>query len=166
MGAQDSGGWAVSSSASASCGYNNGGYQIWESTTNQFQPCMAQNLSGGNIAFQATMTMTSAPNNGGGLIFRQIYRFHVSTGSYDLVTTTAANPTLTYQQNSGIHTDGGQSITLTVIAEGADIYLYANGALLTHLVDNSSSNGRFGLFAYDRTSPTTAIFTNVKVWLL
>jgi hypothetical protein len=157
------GGWAVSGSASASCGYGYGGYEVWESTTHQYTPCFAQNLSGGNIAFQATMKMTSDTNDGGGLIFRQIYRFHVSDGEYDLVTPDA---TQTVGTSNSVHVNSTQSIVLTVIAQGDNIYLYADGTMLAHILDNSSSSGALGLLAYDATNPSIAIFTDVKIWLL
>ncbi len=159
----DSGGWEVSGSATSGCTYNGAGYQIGVSTVGTFVPCYAQNLTGSNFVFQAQMTITSASNAGGGLIFRQIYRFHVRNGSYYLKTPAK---TLASGFNSAIHVSTGQSVLLKVVAKGSDISLYANNNLLAHVRDSSASSGVFGLLAVDLSYPTTAVFTNIKIWQL
>jgi hypothetical protein len=161
MSSPDSGGWEVAGSATFGCTYNGGGYQIGVNSANTYIPCMAQNLTGSNFIYQAQMTITSASNNGGGLIFRQIYRFHVINGSFDLATPSAQ---LAAGSNSAINFSTGKTILLKVVAKGSDIYLYANNNLLTHVVDSSASSGAFGLLAVDFSNPTTAVFTNIKIW--
>jgi hypothetical protein len=160
MRSPDRGGWAVSGSATSGCTYNGGGYQIGVSTSGTFVPCYAQNLTGSNFVFQAQMTMTCASNCGVGLIFRQIYRFHVRNGSYYLKTPAK---TLASGFNSAINVSTGQSVLLKVVANGSDISLYANNTLLAHVRDSSASSGIFGLLAVDLAQPTTAVFTNIKI---
>jgi serine/threonine protein kinase len=163
MRSPDRGAWEVSGSATSGCIYNGGGYQIGVSTAGTFVPCYAQNLTGSNFVFQAQMTMTCASNCGVGLIFRQIYRFHVRNGSYYLKTPVK---TLAAGFNSAINLSTGQSVLLKVVANGSDISLYANNTLLAHVRDSSASSGVFGLLAVDLLKPTTAVFTNIKIWQL
>lgn len=160
MSSPDNGGWAVAGSATSGCTYNGGGYQVASSTSGTFIPCYAQNLTGRNFLFQAQMKITSTSNDGGGLIFRQIYRFHVINGSFDLATPAKQ---LAAGSSSAINLSAGQSILLTVVVRGVDIYLYANNTLLTHITDSSASSGSFGLMAVDFSNPTTAVFTNIKI---
>ncbi|HEY4385286.1 MAG TPA: hypothetical protein VGN34_12570 [Ktedonobacteraceae bacterium] len=162
MNGSDNGGWQIAGSATLGCTYSGGGYQVATNSSSTYVPCTAQNLTGRDFAFQAQMTITSSTSNGGGLIFRQAYRFHVDNGSYDL----AGPPKQVSGTNPYLNVNGGQSMSLTVIAKGSDIYLYVNGYLLTHIQDSTSSSGGFGLFAVDFSSSTTIVFTNVKIWQL
>jgi serine/threonine protein kinase len=154
----DGGGWQV---VDGRCTFANGGYQVTASSPGTFASCLAM-VPGADIAFQARMTITSAASDGGGLIFRGRYRFRVGNGTYDL----AGTAQTVSGNDPALNASTGQSMVLTVIAKGSDIYLYVNGSLLTHVTDSSSSLGALGMMAVDFSNPTTAVFTDVKVWKL
>jgi hypothetical protein len=63
-------------------------------------------------------------------------------------------------------TNLGQTYLLTVIARGSTLIFYRDGAYITTVQSSIASSGKIGLMASDFTSPTDAIYNNVKLWKL
>src|SRR5579884_862188 len=130
MSKQDSASWSEAGfSGGGGCSFASGGYQVAMPQQNRFASCMEQGASYNNFALQVEMTVTGgSAKDGGGVIFRAGgnggYRFRVGAdGSYDLVD---QQKSLASGTNAAISPGLGQTNTLTVLAEGSDIYLFVN----------------------------------------
>lgn len=51
-----------------------------------------------------------------------------------------------------------------VVANGPQIDLYVNYTKIDSVSDTTCSQGAIGVAVYDNTNPTSATFTNAKVW--
>jgi len=178
LSAQDQNQWDQNNA----CAFTNGMYQITNTTTNQYLPCMARNTNFTNFAYQVQMTFLTiftGNTGGGGLIFRSdqavktFYRFSLdSSGLYKLficqpqlcANTQNSNGTRLIQQNvpNTAHFNTLAN-TLTVIANGQNIYLYINGASVFRGSDSTASAGEIGLYGF---SSSRVAFSNLKVWQL
>jgi hypothetical protein len=134
---------------------------------------MANQTNYVDFIYQVDMTMTRSET--AGLIFRSnsvlkaYYLFEVnSDNTYFLNTSTQSLSS----QNSLVPKtsfSGQGTNTLTVIAQGHDIYLFINRHFLTHTSDATTGSGQIGLFV--DAQPTDqggaiANFSNLKVWTL
>ncbi len=171
MSKQDSASWSEAGfSGGGGCSFASGGYQVAMPQQNRFASCMEQGASYNNFALQVEMTVTGgSAKDGGGVIFRAGgnggYRFRVGAdGSYDLVD---QQKSLASGTNAAISPGLGQTNTLTVLAEGSDIYLFVNQIYLGHVSDSSSTGGQIGLMAVNWSgNNTTIVFKNMTVWQL
>ena len=158
--------WGVSGKGGVSCGYTSSGYQISDNDTGTFFPCSETGIALSNFTFQVEMVITSG--NGGGVIFRQSstaaseYRFRLSSnGTYDL-----GGPDMSLISGSSavVHTGVNQSNLLTIIARGANLYVYINRQRILSITTANAAIGIFGLFAVDFAQPTTALFKSIEIW--
>ena len=60
----------------------------------------------------------------------------------------------------------GQKNTLTVIAQGSQIYFYINQKFLTRIQDSTYASGYLGVAASDSTAPAEVVYTNAQIWIL
>ena len=140
-----------------------------------FQPCIAEAPTFSNFAFQVQMTITQGDE--GGIIFRadpvnsKFYLFRISqNGAYDLYL---------YVDNQGTHAKNllsnsstlikqgqNQTNTITVVAQGSNIFFYINGQYLDNVSNNTFSSGKIGVFGESNTNSTDVAFSNAQVWQL
>lgn len=173
--------------ATDACTFALRAYHISISDSNQVQQCFSQIPKNffSNFALQVQMTINSGEHgDGGGIIFRAqdttsassaSYRFHIGQdGSYDLCVSCGSVGQILLQDSGSSDLTFAQGLarpnTLTVIAQGSNIYLYVNGNYIAQVNDNTFVSGKIGLFAVnydygDGKATTTAVtFRNIKVW--
>jgi len=59
-----------------------------------------------------------------------------------------------------------QANTITVVAQGGNLYLYINGQYVDNINNATLSSGKIGVFSESGTNATIVSFTNAKVWQL
>ena len=121
--------------------------------------------------------MTIKQGDVGGILFRadtansKFYLFHITqNGSYDL---------FVYIDNQGTHAKNllsnsttifkpglNQPNTITVVAQGGNMYFYINGQYIDHINNATLSSGKIGVFGENKTNSTVVAFSNAKVWQL
>jgi serine/threonine protein kinase len=164
---QDAASWnLINFTGGGSCHFANGGYQVEMPQVNGLAYCKADAVDVSNVAVQVEMKVTSGSNNDGGGIFLRdgsggSYRFRISLdGSWDFVPGD-------FGGNSPAILKGLNQINvLTVVAQGADFYLFINQQYLTHINSSTYASGRIGFMAACWNSDTNVIFNNIKVWKL
>ncbi|HEY70926.1 MAG TPA: hypothetical protein G4O08_10120 [Anaerolineae bacterium] len=110
----------------------------------------------------------------GGASYDQAYIFEVAcNGSYRLqkFISITSDPELLINWTPSLVINKGPNATnrLGVFADGDELYLFVNDALLREfpVVDNAYSEGRFGLFANAISTPNLkVVFDNFELWIL
>jgi serine/threonine protein kinase len=167
LAAQDAASWnLINFIGGGSCHFANGGYQAEMPQVNGLAYCKADAVDVSDVAVQVEMKVTSGANNDGGGIFLRdgnggSYRFRISLdGSWDFVPGD-------FKGNSPAILKGlNQTNVLTVVAQGADLYLFINQQYLTHIISSTYTSGRIGFMATCWNSDTNVIFNNIKIWKL
>jgi hypothetical protein len=156
------------------CSFSDGNYNVSENQVGYLQPCIAQNTSFSDFAYQVSMTFKKGNLAQAGLIFRisasndAYYFLHISTnGSYGLnrYDATGNNTTLRSGTNNAINTGLGASNQLAVIANKDHLTFFANGQYLDVVSDSTLSSGKIGLAVIDTTTPAEVAFSDAQVWL-
>ena len=76
---------------------------------------------------------------------------------------------LNWTYSAAIHTGPNVTNRIGVLADGNELYLFANGVLLTQnpIVDNAYAQGIYGIFASAAETPSLKVlFDNFAVWVL
>jgi hypothetical protein len=166
---------ASNSTQSGSCAYAGGAYQSSMPTKGYFQPCYAEAPTFSNFAYQVQMTIKQGDE--GGILFRadttnsKFYLFRITqSGAYDL---------FVYIDNQGTHAKNllsnstslfkqglNQSNTITVIAQGGNLYFYINGQYIDNVNNTTLNSGKIGVFGESNTNSTVVAFSNAEVWKL
>jgi eukaryotic-like serine/threonine-protein kinase len=155
------------------CQFTGGTYHAAEGTKNTFNPCFANNTTFGNFAYQAEVTILKG--DCGGLVFRadstnfKWYIFEVcQDGRYDifLFSGNAGKYLVNQTTNASIKTGLKQTNVIAVVAKGGTIQVYVNNTSVDTVVDNSFSQGKFGVLADEYNNATEVAFANMKVWTL
>jgi hypothetical protein len=166
---------ASNSTQSGSCAYTGGAYQSSMPTKGFFQPCYAETPTFSNFAYQVQMTIKQGDE--GGILFRadtansKFYLFRITqNGAYDL---------FVYIDNQGTHAKNllsnsttlfkpglNQSNTVTVVAQGGNMYFYINGQYIDHVNNTTLGSGKIGVLGESNTNSTVVAFSNAKVWQL
>jgi len=166
---------ASNSTQSGSCAYAGGAYESSMPTKGFFQPCYAEAPTFTNFAYQVQMTIKQGDE--GGILFRadtansKFYLLRITqSGAYDL---------FVYIDNQGTHaknllsnsttlfkTGLNQPNTITVVAQGGNLYFYVNGQYFDNVNNTTLSSGKIGVFAESNTNSTVVAFSNAKVWKL
>ena len=165
----------TNSSVGGSCQFVNGAYHSNMPTTKYFQPCYANNPTFNNFAFQVQMTITQGDE--GGILFRsdpnnsKYYLFRINTnGAYNLLVYTSSQASsatfLLTGTTQSFKTGLNQPNTLALVAQGNNLYFYANGQFINSASDGTFISGKIGVFGEDATNPTDVAFTNAQVWQL
>jgi hypothetical protein len=167
LAAQDAASWnLINFIGGGSCHFANGGYQAEMPQVNGLAYCKADAVDVSDVAVQVEMKVTSGANNDGGGIFLRdgnggSYRFRISLdGSWDFV------PGDVNGNSPAILKGLNQTNVLTVVAQGADLYLFINQQYLTHIISSTYTSGRIGFMATCWNSDTNVIFNNIKIWKL
>lgn len=166
---------AASSSVGGSCQFMNGAYHSNMPTKPYYQPCYANNPTFTNFAYQVQMTITQGDE--GGILFRadpntsKCYLFRIDTNGNYILFVYASNQASSAKQllsgvAQGFKTGLNQPNTITLVAQGANLYFYINGQYLDSTSDGTLPSGKVGVFGEDATNPTDVAFTNAKVWQL
>lgn len=179
LNAQSSSNWDIlapaNSSVGGSCQFVNGAYHSNMPAKGFFQPCYANTPTFNNFAFQIQMTLTKGDE--GGILFRadpntsKYYLLRIDTnGAYDLFvykSNQASSATrLLNGTAQGFKTGLNQTNTLALVAQGNNLYFYANGQFINAASDGTFTSGKIGVFGEDATNPTDVAFTNAQVWQL
>ncbi len=165
----------ANSSVGGSCQFANGAYHSNMPTKGYFQPCYANTPTFTNFAFQVQMTITQGDE--GGILFRAnpnnstYYLFRIDTnGAYDLFVYSSNQASsakrLLNGTAQGFKTGLNQPNTLALVAQGTNLYFYANGQYIDSASDSTFTSGKIGVFGEDATNPTNVAFTNAQVWQL
>lgn len=165
--------WAVSTKPTYGCEIESDGLHLYVKDTGRFTYCTSGRGKFSNFAFQVEMKILSGA--GGGVTFRgdtlagNIYYFHVyPDGSYHIYI--EQNHKLTTELGEGTISSFiagfGQKNTLAVIAQGSQLYFYANQKFITKVQDSTYSNGYVGVLAADSTTATEVVYTNARIWIL
>ena len=165
----------ANSSVGGSCQFANGAYHSNMPTKGYFQPCYASTPIFTNFAFQVQMTITQGDE--GGILFRAnpnnstYYLFRIDTnGAYDLFVYSSNQASsakrLLNGTAQGFKTGPNQPNILALVAQGNNLYFYANGQYIDSASDSTFTSGKIGVFGEDATNPTDAAFTNAQVWQL
>jgi hypothetical protein len=138
-----------------------------------FQPCYSQ-ITAGNFALQVQMMIVQGDE--GGVVFRAnnsastFYLFRISqSGAYDLylyVDSQGSHARHLLSGSSGIINTGNQTNTITVIADGGNLYFYVNQQYLDGTSDTNYPSGQIALFGESDTNPTDVAFSNLKIWTI
>lgn len=156
------------------CTFQNGSYNTSKDTQQApgIRACLANGTNFSNFAYQ--IEMQSFQGRSGGLVFRastpeHFYYFYINTdGSYALWLNTgvgAQGRTLAHGKSQFIRTGNHQVNILAAVADGTEIKLYDNYALLTALRDETYSSGKIGTaVGAPDTLATECLFNNAKVW--
>ncbi|HJT56646.1 MAG TPA: DnaJ C-terminal domain-containing protein [Ktedonobacteraceae bacterium] len=176
LNAQDGNNWDAfpTNSSGGSCGFSGGAYHSSITTKGFFQPCYAQASNFSNFALQVQMVITQGDQ--GGVVFRAnnassiFYLFRISqNGAYDLyvyVDSQGSHASRLLSGSSGIILTGNQANTITVIADGSNLYFYINQQYIDGTTDTHFSSGQIGFFGESDTNPTDVAFSNLKVWTI
>ncbi len=120
--------------------------------------------------------MTITQGDEGGIVFRAnssnsvFYLFRISqSGAYDLyvyIDSQGSHAQRLLSGSSGIINTGNQANTITIIAQGGNLYFYVNQQYLDGTTDMRYSSGQIGLFGESDTNSTDVAFSTLKVWTL
>ena len=157
------------------CAFSDGSYSVSENQVGYLQPCIAQNTSFSDFAYQVSMTFKKGNLAQAGLLFRvsanndAYYFLHLGTdGSYGLDRYNSSDNDVTLRSGTSdaIHTGIGASNQLTVIADKDHLTFFANGQYLDEVSDSTLSSGKIGLAVIDNSTPAEVTFNDAQVWLL
>ena len=157
------------------CMFTDSSYHVSEARQGYFQPCIAENTKFGNFAYSVDLTINKGNPGQAGMVFRAssdnkaYYLFRIGTdGSYafDVYDTHGNVKTLVQGFSSAITTSFGQANTLTVIAQGTQYLLFANGQYVDSATDNTLQEGKIGVVAVNAGTPIDVTVGNVQVWKL
>ena len=167
--------WDQTTLSGGRCAFANGAYHVI-STQLGIISCNpeAKVPALGNLTFQVQMTIISGDE--GGLAFRvnqattQFYYFGVtSDGSYHLdLVDGGLNLPSTLLQGSSAAIKKGLNVpnVLAAVANGPQISLYVNKALVGKVTDSTFASGQLGLVAGDMGNTTDVAFSGAKAWKL
>jgi len=171
---QDSNNWQeITSTVNGSCGFSGGAYHSSIPQKGYFQPCFAEATNFDNFALQVQMTVVKGDR--GGIIFRaddansKFYLFRISTsGAYDLFeyVDDSGKDAKNLLNGSTSLFNAGQANTVTIVANGGNMYFYINQQYLASVSDSTYASGKIGVFAESSTNPTDVAFNNLKIWKL
>ena len=165
--------WSVFEKPTYGCEIKSDGLHVHIKDTGHFSFCTSGRGQFSNFAFQVEMKMLSG--DGGGFIFRSdttagnFYYFHVfPDGTYHLYIYQNNQSTTELKEGaiSSFASGQGQKNTLTVIAQGSQIYLYVNRNFLTKVQDSTYTSGYVGVLADDHNGPAEVDYTNAILWTL
>ncbi len=160
------------SDKSASCGFKNGSYHAYQSTSGYYQPCYENTSGFADFAFQVDMTILSGDK--GGLLFRsnsntgKSYLLDVDiSGVYHLYVYTgfkaSESHTILFGSTRSMTTGSNQ---IAIVAKGSILYLYINQQFIDSVTDATLKSGLVGVLADDYQQATEVAFSNAKVWVL
>jgi hypothetical protein len=176
LSSQNGNNWdVVSNSGEGSCSFKDNAYHVTAQQADYLYLCFAASPNFSNFAYQAQMTILQG--DFGGIIFRangassKYYYFRVGKdGAYDLSVSHDTSSTHDQILKSGIAssiitTGLNQPNIIAVLADGSNIYLYANQKFLAQVHDTTFQSGQIGVFGGNFESNVADVaFTNVKVW--
>lgn len=168
--------WRSYRQAKYGCGFKNGAYHVSVSDPRHFFFCPSfayKSLT--DFAFQVQMTLIEGDY--AGFVFRlnpytgSLYLMRFSqSGSYYLYSYrdfhSSDSVRLTWGDSGTFDIGFNQPNTLTVIVLGSHFYFYVNKQFLKQVINTTLSVGAVGLVADDAVSPTDAVFSNAKLWIL
>jgi serine/threonine protein kinase len=170
LASQDSNKWQVTRGAASSCSFTKGVYQVSSQQNGTLMSCLEQAKTFKDFAFQVDLTIASTNGDYGGIIVRATrnisYYFLIGIDESYKFNVTNKVDALTHGSSSAIYTSSNQWNQITVIAQGAEFFLYINRHFLAEVSDSSSLQGVVGLSAEDDFHPTQVKFRNARLWQL
>lgn len=166
--------WDVTPTSFGTCTFTGGAYDVVATNNHTYHRCGAQGTNFSNFAYEVEVKILTG--SCAAVIFRgdfpnfHYYYFHIcQDGSYALRLYTQNGPeTKAFVESfsSSIHTGVGQSNLMAVVAMNDSITLYVNRQAISTVHDSSYSQGEIGVAVDNDTSPTEAVFSQAKVWML
>ena len=165
--------WSVFEKPTYGCELKSDGLHVHIKDTDHFGYCTSGRGIFKNFAFQVEMKIMSG--SAGGVTFRgdtqagNLYHFRVSSEGRYLINTEQNHkegPNLAAGTISSFSAGFGQKNTLTVIAQGSQIYFYSNQKFLTRIQDSTYASGYLGVAASDSTAPAEVVYINAQIWIL
>lgn len=162
--------WSVFEKPLYGCEVKNDGLHVHIKDPAHFTYCPYDRSSLSNFALQVEMRLLTG--DGGGIVFRNdtlgnLYYFHVlPDGRYNIYIEQGHKFTSKLYTGQINVFSSNEKTTLTLIAKGSQIYLYADQQFLTYLQDTTYTSGFLGLMANNSNSPAEAVYTNAKIWKL
>jgi hypothetical protein len=161
--------WSEKNDSAGSCGFSEGAYHVLLSQQGQAHYCPAGTTNFSDFAYEVQTTIVQGEQSG--IVFRvnntnhTFYFFHIDNqGNYALDIYNQNVSTTLLSDNTPINSGSGQSNILAVVVNGSQIVLYMNYLPINNIIDTTYSQGEVGVAVSDSTNPTSAIFTNAKVW--
>ncbi|GCE13939.1 family 16 glycoside hydrolase [Tengunoibacter tsumagoiensis] len=158
------------------CSFSDGAFHAAILGKGFYLSCFAQGKALADLTnFALEVQLNPIQGDAGGVIFRAndqthtSYMFRLTHDGYfslDARTDPSHGTALAYEKNPLVSFAPGKKLTLTIIAQGSNIYLYINKQLVGSVNDTTYSTGKIGFFASDTTNPTEMAFSNLRVWKL
>jgi hypothetical protein len=166
--------WDVTPTSFGTCTFTGGAYDVVATNNHTYHRCGAQGTNFSNFTYEVEVKILTG--SCAAMIFRgdfpnyHYYYFHIcQDGSYALWLYTQNGPetkAFVESSSSSIHTGLGQSNLMAVVAMNDSITLYVNHQAIYTVHDSTYSQGEIGVAVDNDTSPTEAVFSNAKVWML
>ncbi|GHO57453.1 hypothetical protein [Ktedonobacter robiniae] len=161
-----------SADGNVSCRYKDNGYHVTINNTNHYYYCSDTDVHT-NFAVQVDVTILSG--YAGGIVLRintldpSYYAFFIGQdGSYKIMKRNGDHSSYIGQNayDSSIETGYNQKNVVMIIAQGSQLYFYANGQFLTSITDSDYTKGALGLAAFEQELITDVSYSNIKIWNL
>lgn len=165
--------WVVFQKPTYGCEIKSDGLHVHIRDADHYTYCTSGQGKFTNFAFQVDMKILAGRT--GGVTFRgdtlagnEYYLLVYPGSSYRLyiVQNHQVGAELSSGPIGGFSAGYGQTNTLTVIAQGDQIYFYANQKALAHVQDTTYTSGYVGVAAEDFNAPAEVVYTNAKIWML
>lgn len=162
----------VSDSQPYACEYKDGSYHVTLKNLKRIFTC-DEKSSYSDFAMQIDVKIIQGDE--AGISFRYPSRGDHYTLIYNMLgnysVSVYSGGQFKYSLLSGAHsdafkTDPQQVNTLLLIAHKSTFNFYINGKFVNSFIDSTYAEGKLGLTAYARSSPSEVSFSNLKIWRL
>jgi hypothetical protein len=166
--------WSVDERSFSGCELATDGLHVHLIEQQNLFSCTSGRGRFSNFAFQIDMRILTG--DGGGIMFRgdtqagNYYYINVSSDGVwriflrqkDQIAAELAEGTAVSSYRSGWQ----KKNTLTLIAQGTQIYFYINQKFATTVQDSTYTEGDLGVLAYETTVQANVVYTNARIWRL
>lgn len=165
--------WAVGTIPKGGCAFLKGTYDVTSLKSGYRQPCIIQNSTLKNIAFQAQMAFVIGDTSPCGLIVRMqnqvvaSFRLNIyGNGNYELIGAEIIKGIVHNLGKGHVALTPHQPITLALFMRNSMFYAYINGKFVTSATDPTYKSGKIGFVCRALPTPVEAVFSNAKAWYI
>lgn len=164
----DSNRWQVTVSATGSCAFADGFYQVISQRVGTDMPCLEQAKPFANFAFQVDITIVNGDYGGITVQTDQhvVYFFLLGIDQSYKFDATNDPDALASGLSPVIYSAANKSNRLTLIARGSRLFLYINQQFIQEVTLASDLQGLVGLSAEADFHPTEVDFSEAQLWVL
>lgn len=164
--------WSVAEHPLSGCEVKSDGLHVHINNLHHFFYCTSGRGKFTNFAFQVDMKILSGQ---GGITFRgdtvagNLYYIRFLPDSSYTISTEQNNQfssALALGIATTFTTGFGQTNTVTMIAQGRQMYFYTNQKFFSQISDSTYTTGFIGLLADDNTKASEVVYMNAKIWML